>query len=137
MTSAAAAAFSLEKALRALPEPGFSIVGDRIRMLERELDTTYDTKLRDDSRLAYEWASGNLAPGFRFEDVVFELLLMRYLFDFTEYQKVLSQLISGWEHTPITTATLRDWIIPLAKVRTLQKQGLPKQWPWLMKKMSG
>lgn len=92
-----------------------------------------ETNLRDDSILAWKYASGEL-PNWIFEDIVFELLLMRYLYEYTNYTRISQAMVLQWqmEKTDAPTSdVLKDWVLPLAKIKALRESGIPSHWPWL------
>lgn len=124
--------FSLSQELESLGRNVPDQVQRRLNRIRKVLWQTYQTKLRDDSVLAWNYANNNI-PGYRFSEIVFRLLLQRYLCEYTPYETVVAQVIDKRQHhLPVDTKTLRHWILPLAQLRTLRQVGLPNQWPWLL-----
>lgn len=108
-------------------------VQEQLAQLQEAL-AVHETILRDDSLLAWQFACNKLHPTWRFQDVVFELLLMRFLYEHTAYPEILSHVIAGVQ--PVDVKLLQDWIIPVTKIKVLQQHpgGLPEKWPWVGKK---
>jgi len=97
------------------------------------------TRLRDDSVLAWNYANGCLPKWFTFRYVVFELLLMRYLHEYTNYKQLSYELINDaafHPEIPRNKDTMRNWLLPLVKYHTLSVTGLPDEWPWMMEPRS-
>jgi len=125
--------FSIQQALEQYRGTDRQNIQEQLSQLQEAL-RAHETPLRDDSLLAWQFAQGKLHPPWRFQDVVFELLLMRFLYEHTAYPEILSHVVAGVQ--PVTAALLQDWIIPVVKIKVLQQHpgGLPDQWPWENKK---
>lgn len=119
--------FSLaEKLQTASPE-----IISKVKAVQEAL-AEYKTALRDDSVLTWSFAVGHMG-NMSLREVVFEILLTRYLFEYTEYVQIAQNMVrilqqKGME---ITTDILRNWLLPLAKIQAIKVSNLPKTWPWL------
>lgn len=128
-------AFSIAKNLEVLGDDVRPKARRRLVELRETLKQRYNTILRDDSVLAWNYANECLPAGqWSFQDVVFQLLMTRYLYEFTNYELDVDQVIQDFRYMlPLNKETFRNWLLPLAQLRTLRKTGLPKTWPWLLR----
>jgi hypothetical protein len=86
-TTTAATAFSIERELAtiAVHEPDRAyVLRQHLGALDAALTHTGPYRLRDDSRLAYRFVTGQM-PGMSFTDVVYEMACTQFLCDRTPY----------------------------------------------------
>lgn len=103
----------------------------KVTDVRKEL-SKYKTELRNDSVLTWSYATGQTGD-MSLKNVVFEILLTRYLFEYTEYLQIAESMVTllHREGMIVTTEMLRDWVLPLAKIQALKVSGLPNVWPWM------
>lgn len=126
--------FSIRTMLEVLGSDLAPEVHDKLNALRMALRQK-KTRLRDDSVLAWNYANGCLPKSYTFRYVVFELLLMRYLHEFTNYTQVSYELCNSDRFHPLIPRNqdnMRNWLLPLAKYETLADAGLPETWPWML-----
>jgi hypothetical protein len=120
--------FSLSKLLQTAELPVLEKVESVRNLLARS-----KTDLRDDSVLTWSYATGQTGD-MPLHMVVFEILLTRYLYTYTDYVEIAENMVHLLQQQgmQVTTPVLRDWLLPLAKIQALKDRGIPTIWPWLV-----
>lgn len=122
--------FSIQNNLKQVPEDIQDVLQTRYQELRTYLNVRYDTELRDDSRLAWNYISnpGGLQS---LDDVARELWYMKLLYKFTDYPErckntlpfINSRIVGenswfpladqrAWEH-------IQNFVLPLLKLECM------------------
>ena len=140
--------FSIEAALLGLPPDMQQRTEERLVSFANNLWNRYRMPVRDDSRLVWSLAVGNLPSGWTEERVMDELCLMRYIHECTPYmarfkttipvvkQNIEQQVFKGHPHaSSLAYEYVQKFVIPVYRIRSMLEthpdHGFPTVWPWV------
>lgn len=139
--------FSIQRAMLEIPQQYVEGVRKNIEDVRVKLEE-YKLDLRDDSRLAFSYATNTLYPAWSLDEIVYELCLMHFLYNYTNYPKIcrtfLTQMKQSFVHDfpihisyeqldDIANRHIQQYGIPMCKIMAIREleNGLPEQWPWI------
>lgn len=101
--------FSCEAALRELNATERAVVQSRLKLLSEKLRSTSGYQLRDDSRLAFLSATGQLGPSWTDDVVCHEMACVQFICDTTPYTDVLQSALRRLANELKSKYKIRDW----------------------------
>ena len=113
---------------------------DALRVLRARTWALHATPVRNDSRLAFQYAINKLQPSWTLDHVAFELALTRYLYEHTEYPEMVRREMpraisalkkrAGISHS-VARSVAQVCAIPIIRLQAMRHLAVPDVWPWM------
>ena len=129
----ASAPFSISKELNTLPSDARAVCEYNLGELAKYLSNTSQYALRDDSRLAFRYATGCLPPHWNLYAVAHEIACTQYLCDQVPYQSVQQEFLRALTNTikaqsevswKVLWTAVADLGPDIAKLLLMEQHGL-------------